>query len=312
MTVRHSYESADGYYALGRYYHGAQRHDDARKAYLQALSLDPTYAKAANALAILYAETGDLRQSADLLKKLTQAGPEASHLFSNLGHVYFMDGRYEEARQALEKATALDPGNVRAWNNLGSVLEKLGEDEHARSVFTRARAGTPGSPAKVVNKEDDNSRHGTRVQALGGGVYEVRPMQALSGFNAAPAVATSLPASARMSPARVEVSNGNGVTGMAKAVSRMIHGRELKVMRITNQSRFIEPVTRIEYNDGYEQAARGLASRIGPSVVTASGSVGPAVDVRIVLGKDLRDARTVGAHYLAHGASAQLVEARAN
>lgn len=300
MRVQHSYESADGYYALGRYFHGAQRYDEAIKAYRQAQSLQPDHVKAGNALAVLYAETGDLRQAADLLQTLSAARPDASHLLSNLGHVYFLDGQYNAARQALEKATALDPGNVHARNNLSRVLEKLGLPQQSEQVVAVNGMGAPGNrvsstPAAKVKPGPT----GTQVRAVGPGMYEVRragPIQASSGF--VPAPASAAPRSAvKASPVRIEVSNGNGINGMAKSVGKLIESAELKVVRLTNQNRFAVKMTRIEYSAGHEHAARGLADRLGPSIVAMPGSVGPAADVRIVLGKDLPDARTVRANY---------------
>lgn len=319
MRVQHSYESADGHYALGRYFHGAQRVEEAQKAYRQALALRPDHAKAGNALAVLYAETGDLRQAAELLQKLTAAMPDAAHLFSNLGRVYFLDGQYEAARQALEKATALDPGNTQAWNNLGSVLEKLGHEEQSRQTFARARTSTsapaPSAPPANTAMKTAPAPSVTQVQALGPGLYEVLqapPTRTPAGTDALPVSSSLVRALTSATPARVEVSNGNGVNGMAKSVGKMIQSAELKVVRLTNQKHFSVKVTQIEYNPGYERTARGLADRFGPSVIAKPGTAGPAADVRIVLGKDLPDARTLGANYTSRDKRAATDHAQAS
>lgn len=358
LQVHHSYESADGYYALGRYYHGSQRFGQAMDAYRKARMLDPSHVKAANAMAILYTERGEFEKAIALFHELIGKSTDDVYLFSNLGYAYYLKGDYTSALPFFEKATVLDPKNVRAWNNLGNALEKIGELErahrmhmHAREVesgkaseassvlaTTSQRSASAMMTAEVINsgtsrmKEDltakaiannNSPKIGrtetelrTEVSQVGPSIFEIHqagtvrhhgelrrdlplsehyrgsvPIKDAHANDVAGTVRTFV-------SVRVEVSNGNGITGMAKSVGKFIGGGELKVVRLTNQRRFNVPVTRVEYKEGYEQTARTLAEGLGQSVVVQPNASGFNADVRVVLGRDNSDVNALRASYL--------------
>lgn len=87
--------------------------------------------------------------------------------------------------------------------------------------------------------------------------------------------------------ARLEVTNGNGVTRFARNFSAKLRGKNIPVKRITNLGSFSLKTTVIEYQPGYEDAARllmyrtKLVARLIPAIKLRPGS-----DIRIVLGKD--------------------------
>lgn len=140
MKVGHSQESANGYYSLGRYHHGARRFDEAISAYERALELDPRHAKARNAMGVLYAEIGKYAHAVAVLREATKAEPNNSQFYSNLGYASYLNGDYIDAAASLEQATRLDPTNVRAWNNLGSVMEKLGRRDRSNAILKHVQS----------------------------------------------------------------------------------------------------------------------------------------------------------------------------
>ncbi|WP_147376941.1 LytR C-terminal domain-containing protein [Noviherbaspirillum saxi] len=381
MQVKHSYETADAHYRLGRYFHGAQRWEEARKSYQQVLVLEPGHVKARNALAVLYAEHGDYEKAIPLLREQIQATPDAGHLFSNLGHTYYLNGEFELARISLEKAIALDPKNSRAWHNLGNVLEKLGGTERARTAFAQAKVaalGMPPLPAEqlaAAQAGDHSRRHAaagsgqaviastvvkpvsannpphnaapeekfrSEIKLIGPGVYEVRrvgstatvaatlsvtstasqhpgtrampqPEARSVGAAASPKGAIRPPspalvprrpgqvdAKSSLVPVLMEVSNGNGIRGMARSIEQIVGSRDLQVVKLTNQQRFDVKATRIEYKDGYEQAARTLADRLGQDVPIVRSTTAFGSHLRLILGRDMPDASAVRAHYRKH------------
>lgn len=375
MQVKHSNESADGHYRLGRYYHGSHRWEQAQKSYQQAIALEPDHVGARNALAVLYAERGEYAQAISLLQSLTKFVPDASDLFSNLGYAYYLAGDFNLALAALEKASTLDAKNTRAWYNLGKVLEKLGKTEQARSAFAQAQAAASGKalppqhsaavtpddlsrwtePAyqprgAIVDTEFGYRNHPSRgmrpeqaatteIRQVGSAVYEIRRADSSALSTAAlsaPALpnvnretlsslkpratfsgAASRPEFAKLTKprassmqrlagsnaaqnragVRVEISNGNGVRGMAKSVGKVIASSDRRIVRLTNQPYFNVKFTRIEYNKKYEHAARTLAHALGGSipVVPSNAKYGP--DIRLVLGKDMQDVHAVSLHY---------------
>lgn len=85
---------------------------------------------------------------------------------------------------------------------------------------------------------------------------------------------------------RVEIVNGNGVTGLARSLRALISG-DWKVIRVLNYESYTVRATRIEYAKSHYAAARQLASDLG---VDAQLRPKPADDVhlRVVLGHDYR------------------------
>ena len=96
------------------------------------------------------------------------------------------------------------------------------------------------------------------------------------------------PQSIALQSFRLELSNGNGVTGMAKRLGQQLVANGLPKARLTNQKPFRQRITQIQYRDGYADVAATLRSRMPnqpPMIKTAA--LRASTDVRVVLGRDL-------------------------
>jgi len=96
------------------------------------------------------------------------------------------------------------------------------------------------------------------------------------------------PQSIALQSFRLELSNGNGVTGMAKRLGEQLIAKGLPKARLTNQKPFRQRLTQIQYRDGYADVAASLRSRMPnqpPMIKTAA--LRASTDVRVVLGRDL-------------------------
>jgi hypothetical protein len=103
------------------------------------------------------------------------------------------------------------------------------------------------------------------------------------------AVTARLAVPAPAPPAAVvllEISNGNGVKGMAAALGRSIDRSELRVVRLSNQRGFAVARTRIEFQQGHADAARKLAARFRTAPQLQVARVDGAA-IRLVIGHDL-------------------------
>ena len=86
---------------------------------------------------------------------------------------------------------------------------------------------------------------------------------------------------------RLEVSNGNGVAGMAASVGRWLAAQGLQTARLTNQRPFTQQQTVVEYRDGHEQAALRVARSLPTHAKAVPAPMqGLRSDVRVVLGRD--------------------------
>lgn len=92
-----------------------------------------------------------------------------------------------------------------------------------------------------------------------------------------------------MPQARVEVANGNGISGFAKRFRALLDGEGVRVVRTTNFSSFAVPATIIEYQPGFADAAQILKTYIGRPVALREATAGrPGTDLRLILGRDWR------------------------
>lgn len=87
---------------------------------------------------------------------------------------------------------------------------------------------------------------------------------------------------------RFEVSNGNGITGMARRIGNFLGRQGIAANRLTNEQPYKRQVTTIEYKAGFEQSAEAVKQALQSyAVVTPSTNVSNNFDVRLVLGKDV-------------------------
>lgn len=309
---------ADSAYSEGRAHHLAGRYDEAVQAYRTALAADPRHVRARNALAAAYARQGDYSQAISIWRELTadvtlSSGPANAYLFANLGYAYLLGGDYQQAVAALEKACLLDPLNHRAWQNLGETLRRLGQDARAELMFRQASAlrdhdfrsdyaAAGGSAVSAIQAAVEAPRPdpewaATQVLAGADGILTVRriPSQRALAQALAQEMPGNLPPAPPVSPGGsapvlLEIRNGNGVTGMARALSRQVGGDGLRVTRLSNEQGFRVRHTRIEHQAAYRDAAERLAARFDGVAVVQVESTRPA-DLRLVIGKDLVDGK---------------------
>jgi len=288
------------------------------------LQVDPAHADARNGIAVLLAEQGDYAPAIALWRALvTEAegaalpAAERAFLLGNLGYALYLQGERDEALAMLEQACVLDPYQPLAWEHLASVLEATSDTARALQMMKQARmlrthdirqdyalAGTALPAVAAPAPRESPWPAGlarTEVQRVGA-VVEVRRVAARA---LPPALPTKTPAvAAAPAPAgnvqstfRLEISNGNGVRGMAAAWARRLRQpafAQWQSVRLTNVRPFAVAVSRIEYRDSGAAGdtarvlATSLATRLGMRAMPADGPAAGLVDLRIVLGWDQR------------------------
>ena len=309
---------ADRAYDQGRQHHLAGRYDDALAAYRTVLAAAPRHARARNALAAAFARQGNFAQAIPVWRALTDemvpgTGPDGAYLFANLGYAYLLGGDLQNAVVALEKACVLDPLDHRAWNNLGESLRRLGHDERAALMFRQADAlrkhdfrgdyATAGGTAVAAIEaavaspaRPDTGWAATEVRTAADGSLELLRLPAPRTLaRTAPALQPAPPTPrVRLDLVLLEIRNGNGVTGMARSLSRQVVGDGLQVTRLSNEKGFQVRTTRIEHHADFRAAAERLAERLGgrqagrfePVQIVQVDNCKPT-DMRLVLGEDL-------------------------
>ncbi|MEO7497058.1 MAG: tetratricopeptide repeat protein [Massilia sp.] len=292
---------ADEAFLRGRAQQMAGDAQQARVAYAAALAAAPGHARARNGLATLFAEQGKLDEAIAMWRQLTEpagsgAGPDSAYLYSNLGYAYLLRGDIGLALPALERACLLDPFNHQAWRHLGSALEQLGQPERAAQVRRQALAlethdlrrdymltgqAGPAAVAQAVRDAAPAQWPEQQLRETESGIFELRRSAARAPAAAVPAVPMD-----SASAARLEIRNGNGVTGMARSLARSLGEPGMRIVRLTNQKGFRVARTRIEYQGDFLAAATKLAERFEGATVQEVHNCRSS-NLRLVIGRDL-------------------------
>lgn len=131
---------------------------------------------------------------------------------------------------------------------------------------------------------------------VAGNVYELKvrvaPEPAAAPVEpAAPNIAAAEPKPAapakEAAMARLEVSNGNGVTGMARRFRSVLGQMGIPVDRLSNAKPYRQVVTIIQYSPGFEKQAADLQKALQGKAQLSSQKLASS-DVRLLLGKDAR------------------------
>lgn len=300
--VQHGGTEAQAKYELGRYYYGQRRSEQAQRALEEALALDAAHSRASNVLGVIYASQGRYDDAQTQFKRALEREPHAAHLHSNLGYAYLLQGRNADALASFEEALRLEPQSDRAGANLRIARQRLGLEESSAEV---SRAGDSTAATTVVPGRSDSGGPSTlRMVEIAPNVYELTPKASPPVSSGASAIFTRVTGptvadsgyppynapsdESPTAPFGVEVSNGNGVQGMAKRMATELRSQGIGVTRLSNQRPFDQLRTEIEYRNGFLDSARRIGVRLPsrPSYVE-TGSLRAGISVRVVLGKDL-------------------------
>ncbi len=137
--------SAVAYNMLGTALDRFAEFDAARKAFEQAVALDPTLVEAHINFAMSLAESGDLQGAAGQLTAAIQLqpnSPSAARAHYLLAKIY-EDQENGRALNELEAASKIDPQDEQTWLELGSLKSESGDEAGALAAFQRAAGCNP-------------------------------------------------------------------------------------------------------------------------------------------------------------------------
>lgn len=111
--------------------------EEAAEQFSKSIELVPDSVFAYSNLAGVHFMQGDFDSAASLLQRALQVRPEAS-IYTNLGTIYFYQGRYAESIQPFLKATETKEGatDPLTWSNLGDAYRWAeGYEEETRQAY---------------------------------------------------------------------------------------------------------------------------------------------------------------------------------
>ena len=125
-------------YNLGTVLDRANRPDEARSHYEQAMTINPFHVRAMNNLGALLDRRGQTRPAIALYERALAVDPTDAAVLSNLGTALINERRFDAAVQTLRTAVSIDPGAPNAHNNLGIALAQSGRIDDALAAFKEA------------------------------------------------------------------------------------------------------------------------------------------------------------------------------
>lgn len=291
--------TADSMYQLGRYYQGQNRYEKAIEAYRKALNLDENLAEANNGLGVVYSRLGKLEEAVGEFNTALQKSPKASHIYNNLGYAYYLQGQDDQSISAYKQALALNPGNQRAQANLNLVYKKTGNVDATLQVdASKSENGSAVAVAESTAKQTESShqlkeRHslqedsGVIVRASDSGLKVVEIAPAI--FRLEKQQAPAQPMAKNHAKVKIEVANGNGVSGMARRVGAFLRSAGFAAARFTNQQPFNIKKSEVQYRTGYRDEAEKLGATIdGDPKLILRNDLRADINIRVLLGNDMK------------------------
>jgi len=138
-SVRPVNGNAESDYRLARYFQKRGKHKFAVDELLKAISKDPSYVKAYNALGVSYDHLGKFDLAAKSYKFALKLNPKLDYAYNNLGYSYLLRGNFDAAIDAFQKAIALNDTHKRYHNNLGLAYARKGQTHMAVDEFNLAK-----------------------------------------------------------------------------------------------------------------------------------------------------------------------------
>lgn len=115
-----------------------RQHDLAMAGYRDALASDPSFRRAANALAYRSALAGRDREAIECFERVVKLDPRDATAHFNLAFVYGKAGDQRKAVERFRSAVELNPKLDRAWYGLGLAHATLGEHREAMEALEHA------------------------------------------------------------------------------------------------------------------------------------------------------------------------------
>jgi len=294
----------ESYNGLGVVYARQGKYQKAIEAFKSALSYSPAAAHLYSNMGYAYYLQGQYAEAVSTLKQATNLDPSNQRALNNLGMAYAKAGSQGESIQAFTQAISVE---AKAANIAVPAQNALSQENSADSVEVKPANMTEIFTAKVatpqVNLQElqlPKSEGVIRPASLPGAVpvvsSSVKLVQLTSNvfelqsqqLTAMPMHASEQPAVMSWAQSRVEVANGNGVTGMAGKVGKYLVGQGYPATRLTNQKPFTVRRSQIQYRDGHYAEAQLIKDSLPASTELIQRSDMRAdISVRLVLGKDM-------------------------
>lgn len=299
----------EAYNGLGVIYARQGKYQQAVEAFKSALNYVPAAAHVYSNMGYAYYLQGQYTEAINALKQATTIDPSNHKALTNLGLAYAKSGSKGESFQALAQADKVESAQALPIENPTAKTDSSANSGGQQSasvteIFTNRtpvntyetamniqelalpkNVGIIRSAANSVPVVDSR----VKLVQLAPNIYELHTQPNFHPIYDTPVqTAEEVPEAVNMALLSVEVSNGNGVTGMAAKVGKFLVKQGYSTARLTNQKPFNVKKSQIQYRDGHQAEAQILKDSLpeSPELIQRS-DMRADVAVRLVLGKDM-------------------------
>lgn len=282
---------SDSHYKLGRHYQKRGMHKEAIEEFSKAARNDIHFCKAYNAIGMSYDKLAKCELAQASYEQALQCAPDQAYIYNNYGYSCLLCGNYDKALTMLKKAVQIAGNDNRRINGNLQLAQSITVQPIILKNRQQSDENTPALAIEEIRHE--SIKNSTK---MGYEKFNLDSPQALppayaiiSEEKRQQALKNEPPPQQTIMSAQIEISNGNGVTGMAGRSAEYLRLLGFKVSRVTNASHFHFTESTIYYREGYLEVAKKLAGTIpGSQEFKKVQSLDwPTLGIRVLLGRNL-------------------------
>jgi len=118
---------------------------EAEQQYRQALELNPSMAKAQNALGAILLSQGKTAEAEQAFHRALESDPTLLSARTNLALLFEQEGKFSEALKEFQQALDTDPANLKTYHDMVRLLRKMKNPQKAIQQYRRAVEAMPDS-----------------------------------------------------------------------------------------------------------------------------------------------------------------------
>jgi Tfp pilus assembly protein PilF len=288
---------------------------EAVSALKQAVTLDPDNPRTLNNLALAYAKAGEPDKSRQVFAEAAKpassdstavapASPDQASV-SEPAPVESSTGAkpvssdsivVAPASSALAVVLQPDPAEPRTDAKQAVVTQQPPVQTLALPKDRGVISSAPAVPVATTESRVETGQTAPNVYEPSARAEPVRIAAIVENTKVATEAATTRPdpvtqtdsARLHLEVLHLEVSNGNGATGMARKVAYFLQESGYAKARLTNRKPFTVQTTQIQYRYGHQEDAEHLRSSLpGYTRMVQSNNLRTDINLRVVLGRDM-------------------------